>query len=282
MEEMRFAAELAREAGGMIRRERGEGPPERRYKRHRELVTAADLKADRLIRGRIAARYPDHLVISEESTPEAAGAPPPPGPAWIVDPIDGTVNYAHGHSQSAVSIAFARGGGVRAGAVHNPFTDETFTATAGGGAFLNGGPIRVSGETELDAALIATGFPYDKDGVGAAVERVRLILARCADIRRLGSAALDICWLAAGRLDGFYESLSLWDFAAARLIAGEAGAVCGHFGEVPEGTDPAFYGRDILIAGPALYPGLRELLAPTAGPAAGPRQADRDSRPTGN
>ncbi len=264
MEELRFAADLAREAGAMIRRERDEGPPERRYKRHRELVTAADLKADRLIRERIAAHWPDHRVISEESTPEAAAARAAPEPTWIVDPIDGTVNYAHGHSQSAVSIAFARGGGVRAGAVHNPFTDETFTAAAGAGAFLNGAPIRISGETELERALIATGFPYDKNGIGAAVERAGLILARCADIRRLGSAALDICWLAAGRLDGFYESLSLWDFAAARLIAGEAGAVCGHFGEAPEGTDPAFYGRDILIAGPALYPQLRELLAPTA------------------
>ena len=120
--------------------------------------------------------------------------------------------------------------------------------------------IRVAEKTNLRRAIIATGFPYIKEGIDDMVERVRNILHHCADIRRLGSDALDICWLAAGRLDGYYESLSLWDFAAARLIAKEAGAVCGHFGTVPEDVDPQFFDKNLLIANPTLYPMLLELL----------------------
>ena len=170
------------------------------------------------------------------------------------DPIDGTVNYAHGHIQSAVSIAYCEHGQITLGVVYNPFTDELFSAELGQGAKLNGATIRVADETNLRRAIIATGFPYIKEGIDDMVERVRSILHHCADIRRLGSAALDICWLAAGRLDGYYESLSLWDFAAARLIAAEAGAVCGHFGAVPEDVDPQFFNKNLLIANPALYP----------------------------
>ena len=147
------------------------------------------------------------------------------------------------------------------GVVFNPFTSELFHAVAGGGAFLNGNPIRVSETDELSRALIATGFPYVKEGIRPMVERLHEILTHCADIRRLGSAALDICWLAAGRLDGYYESLSLWDFAAARLIAREAGAECGHFTEVPAGIDPQFHNKNLLIANPTLFPRLRAMLA---------------------
>ena len=146
------------------------------------------------------------------------------------------------------------------GVVYNPFSEELFCAVLGKGAFLNGNPISVSSETELRRSLIATGFPYDKSTLGPMIPRLHTILSHCADIRRIGSAALDICFVAMGRLDGYYESLNIWDFAAARLIAQEAGAQCGHFSEVPPGIDPQFYDNDLLIANSTLYPQLRALL----------------------
>jgi len=260
-----FAIELARETGELIRREREQAELSYSYKQGTELVTSADLKADSLISESIHRKFPEHRLVSEESTPEAAIGETLQSPVWIVDPIDGTVNYAHGHNQSAVSIAFADAGRVRLGVVYNPFTDEMFVGRSGLGASLNDRPIRVSSETQLNRAIIATGFPYEKQGINAMIDRLRVILKHCADVRRLGSAALDICWLAAGRLDGYYESLSLWDFSAARLIALEAGATCGHFSEVPDGIDPQVHNKDLLIANPALFEQLQPLLKPRAG-----------------
>ena len=256
-----FTQLLARETGELIVGERSSVPLTRNYKGGKELVTQADLKADKLICDRLKVAFPDHAILSEESSPQLQEVWNLSELVWIIDPIDGTVNYAHGHNQSAVSIAYCESGQITLGVVYNPFTNEMFHAVAGEGAYLNNTPIEVAGETELNRAIIATGFPYVKDDIAAMVERVGRVLTHCADIRRLGSAALDICWLAAGRLDGYYESLSLWDFAAARLIALEAGATCGHFSEVPVGIDPQFHARDLLIANPVLYPKLRELLS---------------------
>jgi myo-inositol-1(or 4)-monophosphatase len=182
---------------------------------------------------------------------------------WIVDPIDGTVNYAHGHAQSAVSIAHVEAGKIVAAAVYNPFTDELFSAESGRGAFLNDVRIHVAGETELKRAIIATGFPPDKTNLQPIIDRVGKVLAECADIRRLGAAALDICWVAVGRLDGFYESLCLWDFAAAQLIAREAGAQYGHFKEVPDGISPEFHCDNILVANPVLFSKMQAILKNT-------------------
>ena len=257
---MEFTQAVAREAGGLIEREREQADLTHDYKGGTELVTNADIMADELIRSRIEQQFPAHRILSEESSPELQRVWESDVPVWIVDPIDGTVNYAHGHIQSAVSIAYCVDAQITIGVVHNPFTDEMFCAELGKGATLNGETIRVAQETELSRTIIATGFPYVKDGIDEMVERVRNILHNCADIRRLGSAALDICWLAAGRLDGYYESLSLWDFAAARLIAKEAGAQCGHFGPVPDDIDPQFFNKNLLIANPTLYPKLLKLI----------------------
>ena len=256
---LEFACELARDAGRLIIDEQKAGL-NREYKHGMELVTQADLKADHLICERIRREFPDHLILSEESSPELANVHLLPEPVWIIDPIDGTVNFAHGHSQSAVSIAWAVGGHIELGVVCNPFTDEMFCACRGEGSQLNGEAIQVSEERELRRALIATGFPYDKSALKPLIRRVDAVLHNCADIRRLGSAALDICWLACGRLDGFYESLSLWDFAAAGLIAREAGARYGHFSKLPPGAHPEFHNKDIVIANPALFEPLRKLL----------------------
>ncbi len=258
---LRFAIATAEEAGALIQRERDQASLTHSFKGGTELVTSADLKADALIRECITTAWPDHLLVSEESSPDLGLVEEMDKPLWIVDPIDGTVNYAHGHRQSAVSIAFVANGRTEAGVVYNPFSAELFTAARGEGALLNGETIAVSAETELRRALIATGFPYEKSGLEPMVRRLRAVLTHCADIRRLGSAALDICWVAAGRLDGYYESLHVWDFAAARLIAQEAGAHCGHFSEVPAGREAEFYDNDLLISNPALFAQLRALLA---------------------
>ena len=256
-----FTLDIARQAGELIDNERSKAGLVHQYKFGNELVTNADLMADKLIVEAIGKHYPDSFILSEESSPELKNVKQLPDPLWIIDPIDGTVNFAHGHKQSAVSIAYVENGQIQHGVVFNPFTDEMFSAEKGKGAFLNGTAITVAEETDLSRSIIATGFPYDKSTLEPQLKRVNTILRNCADIRRLGSAALDICWVAAGRLDGYYESLSLWDFAAAQLIAKEAGAQYGHFSEVPEGIDPQFCDQNILVANSALFPQLRALLA---------------------
>ena len=255
-----FAINLAREAGQLIVHYRNIESVKREFKDGLEMVTNADLEADQLIRKGIAETFPDHLLLSEESSPDLGNLETLDAPVWIVDPIDGTVNYAHGHNHSAVSIAYSEDKQIRIGVVFNPFTNEMWVGEKGKGAFLNGESIRVAEEKELSRAIIATGFPYEKSELNIMIRRIEAVLKTCADIRRNGSAALDICWVACGRLDGYYESLSVWDFAAARLIALEAGAECGHFGLVPDGVDPQFYDRNLLIANPAIYPKLLALL----------------------
>ncbi|TVP57611.1 MAG: inositol monophosphatase [Halomonadaceae bacterium] len=254
-----FALATAREAGELIIRERAQGL-EHDYKDGQELVTQADLKADRLIGDAIRARFPDHRILSEEAMPDLRQAQELEQPLWIIDPIDGTVNYAYGHDQVAISIAYAEKGRVQTGVVHAPFQQETFRASRGQGAFLNDSAIAPTGCTNLRQSLVATGFPYRKDQLAPIIRRLDKVLHHCRDIRRNGSAALDICWVAAGRLDTYYESVSPWDFAAARLIALEAGAMAGHFSDVPEGYPEDLWGQDILISTPGLYQGMRALL----------------------
>ena len=259
-----FAKSTATKAGELIVDARNSGALSREFKAGSELVTQADFQADKLITGLINEQFPGHKILSEELSPDAVDASSESN-LWIIDPIDGTVNYAHGHNQSAVSIAYVNEGQIVVGVVFNPFTDEMFWAVKGQGAWLNEKQIFVSAETDPRRAIIATGFPYTKDNLDPLFERVEIILRQCADIRRLGSAALDICWVAAGRLDGFYESLSLWDFAAAQLIAREAGATYGHFMDLPDGVDSQFHCENILVANSTLFPKLRTLLYPTTG-----------------
>ena len=223
-------------------------------------MTSADLSADQLIRAGIESAFPDHLILSEESSPDLPDAGDLQAPLWIIDPIDGTVNYAYNQHQVAVSIAFAYQGIMRAGVVHCPFQGETFSAIRGKGARLNGTSILASECSELARALIGTGFPYDQGGRVALVDRLCTVLFACRDIRRIGSAAVDICWVAMGRLDGYYETINPWDFAAAALIAREAGARVGHLGEVPEGQLSELWGQELVVAAPGIYAALRDLL----------------------
>ena len=260
-----FAEDLAREAGKLIRRERDHSSLRTDYKYQAELVTHADIMADEFITSAIQKRFPDHRILSEENTPDLSQAENLETPLWIVDPIDGTVNYAYGHPQVAVSIAYAENGRVQAGVVHAPFPRETFRATRGDGATLNGAPIHHSDATVPRDSLFATGFPYSKDNLAPLVSRLDAMIHQCRDLRRIGSAALDICWVACGRLDIYYENVSPWDFAAARLIALEAGATAGHFSEVPQGYPADLWGRDILISAPAIWESVRQILRSASG-----------------
>lgn len=260
-----FAESLAIEAGELIRHERNENTVQTDYKAQTELVTNADVMADEFITGAIRQRFPNHRILSEETMPDLSQAENLETPLWVIDPIDGTVNYAYGHPQVAVSIAYAEKGRVSAGVVHAPFANETFRATLGEGATLNGKTIQHSGATIPREALFATGFPYTKDNLQPLIDRLNAMIHQCRDLRRIGSAALDICWVACGRLDIYYENVSPWDFAAARLIALEAGATVGHFGEVPKGYPADLWGRDILISAPAIWPTIRQILREASG-----------------
>jgi len=260
-----FAEQLAREAGELIRHERDNHTLRTDYKQQTELVTHADVMADEFITEAIRKRFPTHRILSEETAPDLRQAENLESPLWIIDPIDGTVNYAYGHPQVAVSIAYADKGRVQAGVVHAPFPGETFRAALGHGATLNGDPIAHSGATVPRDSLFATGFPYHKDDLEPLVRRLDAMIHQCRDLRRIGSAALDICWVACGRLDIYYENVSPWDFAAARLIALEAGATAGHFGDVPEGYPADLYGRDILISAPAVWEPVRGILRSASG-----------------
>jgi myo-inositol-1(or 4)-monophosphatase len=187
-----------------------------------DLVTEVDLAVEREFRELIAKRFPDHHVLAEEMGGSAAV---PAGPCWIFDPIDGTTNYAHGLPIFCSSLALEIDGVPEVAAVYDPTRRELFTAERGVGAFLNGQPLRVSQADQLIDAMLVTGFPYDVHArVNEIVGLFGAFVAHARAVRRLGSAALDLCYVAAGRMDGFWESdLKAWDIAGGALIVAEAG-----------------------------------------------------------
>ena len=218
-----------------------------------DVVTQMDTEAERLIARLIRDRRPDDAILGEEGQDTGAVGGRPV--RWIVDPIDGTVNYLYGIPQWAVSIAVEVDGVVQAGVVFDAEKDETFTAIRGAGAYRNQVPSRVTGCAQLSQALVATGFGYAAARRAAQARVLTGVLPAVRDIRRFGAASLDLCALACGRVDGYYErGLNLWDFAAAGLIAGEAGArVSGLRGQPPSG--------ELLVAGvPGVFDALRDLL----------------------
>ena len=178
----------------------------------------------------------------------------------MVDPIDGTVNYAYGHDYVSVCIAYVERGEVQASVVHAPFQRETFTALRNEGAWLNGAPIEYRQSDSLRFSLIATGFPYGKNEIEPILERFCRVMRSCRDMRRLASAALDICWVACGRLDGCYETVRPWDIAAASLVAREVGVPRGHFTNVASDVPSELCGLDYVFATPAIFDGLLAVL----------------------
>lgn len=250
-----MVAELARQAGEILKIGFG-GPIAAEHKEQAiDLVTEMDRRSEAYLLREIRRRYPAHHVVAEESGEHGANGVY----SWYLDPLDGTVNYAHGIPIYSVSIAFAENGRVRLAVVFDPSRDECFTAIRGQGAFLNGASLQVTGVTELSSALLVTGFPYDSwtnpDNNLSHFERFSV---RTQGVRRLGSAALDLCYVAAGRLDGFWElRLKAWDVAAGGLIAEEAGArVTGLAGE----ADYLRPVTSIVAANPALHGRMLDVL----------------------
>lgn len=212
---------MARQAGQILRESFGQRH-KITYKGVIDLVTEADKRSEAFLLGEIQQRFPGDRILSEESGDldgENSGM-------WLIDPLDGTINYAHGVPIYTVSVAYAKNGVPMLGVVYDPSLDECFSAEQGAGARRNGYPIRVSATPDLNHSLLVTGFPYDiRTNPANNLEQFTRFSLRSQGVRRLGSAAMDLCYIACGRLDGFWEiRLSPWDLAAGVVIAEEAGA----------------------------------------------------------
>lgn len=221
-----------------------------------DLVTDVDIAVERMFRALIAERFPLHRVLAEELGEHPAGVPV--GPCWVFDPIDGTTNFAHGLPIFCASLALEIDGEALVGAVYDPTRRELFTAERGGGAFLNGLPLTVSTTTTLVDAMLVTGFPYD---VHARIDEIvglfGAFVGQARAVRRLGSAALDLCYVAAGRMDGFWESdLKPWDIAAGALIVAEAGGRVSNM----DGEPFSSRGRHVLATNGAIHDAMLEVV----------------------
>ena len=217
-----FAERLVRDAGKLLAGKLN-GQHQIQYKGAIDLVTEADKMSEDLILSQISRRFPDHGILSEESAAKNEQA----AVRWIIDPLDGTTNYAHGFPFFCVSIALEKDGVLELGVIYDPTRDDLFFAERSGGAYLNGNKIRVSDTSDLSRSLLATGFPYDirvnKDNN---LNFFNAMALKAQAIRRPGAAALDLAYLACGRLDGFWElRLKPWDTAAGCLMVKEAGGV---------------------------------------------------------
>lgn len=219
-----------------------------------DLVTEADTASEALIIKTIKTVFPDHGILAEES----GAHPAADQPLWIIDPLDGTTNFAHNLGLFCLSIAFSMADNIATGIILNPTSGELFAATAGKGATLNGSPICVSKTRAVSESLLATGFPYNKaEFITPLMARYTNCLNACQGVRRLGAAALDLCFLACGRFDGFWEqNLKPWDTAAGWLIAREAGAVITDFADAPFDI----YKKEILATNGNIHQEMRSLL----------------------
>lgn len=265
---LKTAQEAAQRGAQIAREQRAALSVQVSFKEARNLVTNADIACEKAIIETIHAAFPGHAILAEESSANVSPAQFTSGPVWVIDPIDGTTNYAHEHYQVGVSVAFAVDSTVLVAAVEAPFLGECFTAIKGRGAFLNGKQIKVRSISSAEEALVATGFPYRRVNLKNICGRVERVLARCRDLRRIGAASLDISWVGCGRLDAFYEEgLSPWDVAAAGLIAREAGALVGHFPFDHEsqrnttGYSGDLFADNIVVASPGCFPELQAILA---------------------
>ena len=245
-----FAEDVARGAGEILRRNYGRRQSIQ-FKGEINLVTEVDRRSEAYIMERIRSVYPDHGILSEESSELVSPSPY----RWIVDPLDGTTNYAHNYPCFCVSVALERDGELLAGAVFDPLLSESFTAAAGGGAFLNGERIAVSTIGDLRRSLLSTGFAYDvNQSADNNLDLFREFVFAGQAIRRDGSAALDMCYLACGRFDGFWElKLHPWDTAAGLLILREAGGTATRL----DGSPYDIHQPDILASNGRIHEQMR-------------------------
>ena len=219
---LQVAGRAALEAGAIVRGLYGK-PHQIRHKGVIDLVTEADLASEKAILESVGREFPEIAVMAEESSSDYS--PTMAGEAWVIDPLDGTTNFAHGFPFFGVSIGYVVDGSPLVGMIYCPIQDELFCACHGQGAWLNGSPIRVSTATVLQQALVSTGFPYDVHGtLPQVIATLQRVLPKVQDVRRAGAAALDLAYVACGRLDGFWEmNLKPWDTAAGAVLVQEAG-----------------------------------------------------------
>jgi myo-inositol-1(or 4)-monophosphatase len=221
-----------------------------------DFVSEADRTAERAVIDTILKHYPGHAILAEESGPRGESEF-----LWVIDPLDGTTNFLHGFPVFAVSVALLHKGRVEHGAVYDPLRQELFTASRGQGAQLDGHKIRVSGCKSLDRALIGTGFPFRESGLlfEPYVNMLSKAMRETAGVRRAGAAALDLCYVAAGRLDAFWETgLSKWDIAAGALLIREAGGIISGL----DGSEDFLDTGHVLTGTPKIYSAVAKLFAP--------------------
>ncbi|MBS3917127.1 MAG: inositol monophosphatase [Sulfuritalea sp.] len=251
-----IAIKAARRAGGIINRaSRDIDLIKVSAKRDKDFVTEVDKAAEEAIIGVLKEAYPEHAILAEES-----GASGDSEYVWIIDPLDGTTNFIHGVPQYAISIALAHKGVLSHAVVYDPNRNELFTAVKGGGAYLNERRIRVSKRIRLNEVLVGTGFPFRYfEHVDAYMGMLRDFMHKTAGVRRPGAAALDLAWVAAGRLDGFWElGLSPWDMAAGALLITEAGGLVGDL----SGEADFLKTGNIVGGNPKVFVQLLQIIAP--------------------
>ena len=253
---LNIAVKAARRAGGIINRaSRDVEQIKVSAKRDKDFVTEVDKAAEEAIIGVLKAAYPDHAILAEES-----GASGDSEHVWIIDPLDGTTNFIHGFPQYAVSIAQAHKGVLQHAVVYDPTRNELFTASKGAGAYLNERRIRVSKRVKLNEVLLGTGFPFRYfEHVDAYLGIFRDMMHKTAGVRRPGAAALDLAWVAAGRIDGFWElGLSPWDMAGGALLITEAGGLVGDL----SGEQNFLETGNIVGGNPKVFSQLLQIIAP--------------------
>ena len=253
---LNIAVRAARSAGDLILRSADNvGRLHIDQKGKNDYVSEVDRMVEREIISIIKASFPEHGILAEES-----GEHPGNDYVWVIDPLDGTTNFLHGFPQYAVSIALKYKGKIEVGVIYDPLRDELFTAKRGGGAMLNNRRLRVTQQTNLKSALIGTGFPFKTDKyLDAYLGMFKALTTECAGIRRAGAAALDLAYVAAGRLDGFWEiGLMEWDMAAGILLIKEAGGVVTDFSF----NDSYLQSGNLIAGSPKLHQLMYQLIEP--------------------
>jgi len=253
---LNIAVKAARRAGSIIERSAVSGVAlDVRAKQRNDFVTQVDRAAEQAVIDVVRKAYPDHAILAEESG-ELPGASAEY--CWVIDPLDGTTNFIHGFPQYCVSIAIQQGGKPVHAVIYDPSKNELFTASRGRGAFLNDRRIRVTRCRRLEDALVGTGFPFrELNRLEPYMGQLGRIMGSCAGVRRAGAAALDLAYVAAGRLDAFWEmGLSPWDMAAGALMIMEAGGLVGDF----SGDSGYLDSGDIAASTPKVFPQLLQAL----------------------
>jgi myo-inositol-1(or 4)-monophosphatase len=265
---LNIAVRAARRAGSIINRAALDGGAlEVRAKQRNDFVTRVDQAAEEAIIEVVRKAYPDHALLAEESGRSAGSAEY----QWIIDPLDGTTNFIHGFPQYCVSIGIRHRGAIAHGVVYDPIRNELFTASKGRGAFLNDRRIRVSKCARLGDALVGTGFPFrEVSRIEFYSGQLKKMMLAAAGVRRAGAAALDLAYVACGRLDAFWEiGLSAWDMAAGALMILEAGGLVGDL----RGEAGYLESGEICAATPKIFPLLVEALSGSPGTGPSPRRA---------